>query len=69
MLQQQQHKLAERNFDVEVSELVLDDEVDDDGIDEVELVGNDEVDEVDMCILHPLVEMLLVDIAIVLIIS
>lgn len=68
--QQQQLRHLEQHFEYEVHDVVdLDEvEVEVDGIDEVEHIGNDEVDEVDMYIIHLLVEMLQVDIAIVLII-
>lgn len=71
ILQFQRLKHREHRFEIEQLDVLvlLDEEVDDDGIDEVELVGNDEVDEVDMYILPLLVQVLLVDIVIVLTIS
>lgn len=71
ILQNKQHKHREHHFENEQLDALelLDDEEVDDGIDDDELNGNDEVDEVDTYILPLLVQVLLVDIVIVLTIS
>lgn len=67
IIQYRQLKLIEHDSEYEVDDMQVlhDDEVVDDGMVEVELVGNDEADEVDMYIILWLVKMLLVVIAIV----